>query len=94
MWCTWKKNKCKPDMEKKFPLPEEEHEPSNKHVSQPLLLLQPPQHFCLVDLALEKSIAIPNVYKHLKEYMDALDPDVGIEMSIIPNMPPTFVGKP
>ena len=66
MWRTWKKNKCKPDMEKMCPSPEEEHVPSNKRISQPLLLLQPPQHFCLADLALEKSMAIPNVYEHLE----------------------------
>lgn len=91
MWRTWKKNKCKPDLER-CPT-EEENAQSNKHVSQPLRVPQPPRHFCLEDLALEKSMAIPNVYEHLEEYVDALDPDAGIEAEYHPKHASNFCWK-
>jgi THO complex subunit 1 len=88
MWRAWKKNKCKPDMEP--PSQGVEKNDQNEMVAETKstrVLLEttiPPRHLQLEDLALEKSMAIPNVYSHLEEYVDALDPEAGIDAEYHP----------
>ena len=86
-WRTWKRNKCKPDMDvvavEKSAIKKAETKVLAEAAAEETITTA--QHLTMEDLSkTAKTMAMPDLFEHLEDYADALDPEAGIEAEYHP----------
>jgi len=92
LWRSWKKKKCKPALRVEVSTKGEADDSKNnktrslvslasmlkdKHDDDDLSFLQPPSNLCQVSRDIVS--VVPSIEKHLTSYVEALDPEAGID---------------